>query len=70
MTGSDLCIPRNETARHRYFQNKIIMFQIHLSVSDLYLPRIGLPDLLQPNNVGIGNEGIHKSDFRYSVYGM
>jgi hypothetical protein len=26
MSGSDLCIPRNETARPRYFQNIIIMF--------------------------------------------
>ncbi len=70
MTGSDLCIPRNEIARQRYFKNKIIMFHIHVSVSDLYIPRICLPDLLQPNSVGIGNEEIHKSDVRYSVYGM
>jgi hypothetical protein len=26
MSGSDLCIPRNETARPRSFQNRIIMF--------------------------------------------
>jgi hypothetical protein len=26
LSGSDLCIPRNETARPCYFQNRIIMF--------------------------------------------
>ncbi len=53
----------------------------HMSVRDLYISRIGLSILLQPNmwndrhmNVGIGTEaaqflslGIHKFDFRYSV---
>jgi hypothetical protein len=50
MAGSDLCIPRNETARPK--QNYNILspnFHIHVSVSDLYIPRIGLPILLQPN---------------------
>jgi hypothetical protein len=62
MTGSDLCIPRNETARHRYFQNKIYnVSQSCICERFMYS---------QPNNVGIGNEGIHKSNFRYSVYGM
>ncbi len=71
MYGSDLCIPRNETVRPRYFQNSIIMFCPPISVSDLNIPRIGLLFLLRPNrqtdrgnikiahrymNVGIGNE--------------
>jgi hypothetical protein len=77
MSGSSLCIPRNEAARPRYLQkqNYNIMypnFHIHLSVSHLYIPKIGLPFLLLLNrqtdpgnilianrymNVGIGNEG-------------
>ncbi len=40
---SEINIPRNETARPRS------SFYIHVSVSDLYIPRIGLPILLQPN---------------------
>jgi hypothetical protein len=42
--------PRNETVRPR-ISKKIIKFclYIHVSVSDLYIPRIGLPILLQPN---------------------
>jgi hypothetical protein len=32
---SDLCAPRKETARP--------LFQIHVSVSDLYIPTIGPP---------------------------
>ncbi len=31
MSGSDLCIPRNETAQPRYFQNRIIMFCLSIS---------------------------------------
>ncbi len=38
----DLCIPRNEM---RLVPN----FYIHVSVSDLYIPRIGLPIWLQQN---------------------
>ncbi len=42
MSGSDLCIPRNETAQHRYFQNIIIMFclspNFHIHVSDFIHP--------------------------------
>ncbi len=54
MSGSNLCIHRNETAWPCYFGNRIInvlspSFQIHVSVSDLYIPRIGLPILMQPN---------------------
>jgi len=40
---SHLCIPRNETAR--LIPNSCI----HVSVSDLYIPRIGLPIWLQQN---------------------
>ncbi len=65
MSGSDLCIPRNETARPRYVHNRIIIFlalsfHIHASVSDLCIPRIGWPILLQENRqADPGN--IHKS---------
>jgi hypothetical protein len=61
ISGSDLCIPRNETARPRYFQNRITMFcltdvQIHVSMSNLYIPRINLSFLLQPNRqTDLGN---------------
>ncbi len=56
MSSSDLFIPRDETMWPHYFQNRIINynvlspnFHIHVSVSHLYIPRIGLPILLQPN---------------------
>jgi hypothetical protein len=55
MSGTDFCIPRNETAGPHYFQNKIIIFcpspnfQILVSVSDLNISRIGLPISLQPH---------------------
>jgi hypothetical protein len=56
MSVYDLCIPRNETAQpcyfQLYFQNYNALppnFHIHVSVSDLKIPRIGLPILLQPN---------------------
>ncbi len=56
MSGSDLCILRNGTVQPRYFPNRITVynvlspnFHIHVSVSDLYIPRIGLPIWLQPN---------------------
>jgi hypothetical protein len=60
----------------RYFQNYNVLspnFRIHVSVSDLYIPRIGLPILQQPNRqtdpentemahrymkVGTGNEAV------------
>ncbi len=47
-----LCIPRNETARPRYFQNRIIMFCLSISTL-MYLwaiyifPRIDMPILLR-----------------------
>ncbi len=47
-------VPRNETGRPCHFPKKIYNvlspnFHIHVSVSDLYIPRIGLPILLLPN---------------------
>jgi hypothetical protein len=47
---SDLCIPRNET---------VSSFHIHVSVSDLYIPRIGLP--ICCSKVGRPILGIYKS---------
>ena len=53
MSGSDLCISRHETAGPRYFHNRIMIFCLpistFLSMSDLYIPRNGLPILLQAN---------------------
>jgi hypothetical protein len=31
MSGSDLCIPRNETPRPRYFHNRIVIFRLPIS---------------------------------------
>ncbi len=46
MSGSDLCFPRNETARPHYFQNRIT----HSCICERFIfPRIGLPIMLQPN---------------------
>jgi hypothetical protein len=45
MSGSNLCIPRNETAWPRYFQNYNLLspnFYTHVSVSDSHIPGIGL----------------------------
>jgi hypothetical protein len=75
MSGSDLCIPRKETARpvipKQNYNVLSPIFYIHVSGSDLYIPRICLPIFLQPNrqtdpgnikivhrymNVEIGNE--------------
>ncbi len=53
MSSSDLFIPGNETAGLIFTkQNFKVMppnFHVHVSVSDLYIPRIGLSILLQPN---------------------
>ena len=48
MSGSALCIPRTETERASLFlkHNYNVLspnFHIHVSVSDLYIPRIGRP---------------------------
>jgi hypothetical protein len=49
MSGSLLCVPRNKIARPRYFyvkQNYNVLspnFHIQVSVSNWYIPRIGLP---------------------------
>ncbi len=53
MSGSGWCIPRNETVRPCYFQNRMIVFCLPISTF-MYLwainiPRISLPILLQPN---------------------
>jgi hypothetical protein len=50
---SDLCIPRNETARPRS------QFYIHVSVSDLYIPMIGPPILHDPGNISIADRYIN-----------
>jgi hypothetical protein len=76
MSGSDLCKPRNETAWPSYFRNRIIMvpspiFHIHVSVSDLYIPRIGLPILHECRNwdrgCAVSFLGIYDLEFWYSV---
>ena len=60
MSGSHLCIPRNETAQPPYFPNKIICnvlspsFYNHISARDLYISRIVLSVLLQPWTDPIG----------------
>jgi hypothetical protein len=50
MSGSNLCIPRNEIVRKLFpKQNYNVLspnFHIHVSVSDLYISRICLPILL------------------------
>jgi hypothetical protein len=76
MSASDLFISTNETAWPLYFKSRIInvlspSFHTLVSVSNLYIPKICLPILLQPNrqtdpgniliahrymNVGTGNE--------------
>jgi hypothetical protein len=43
-------------------------FYIHVSVSDLYIPTIGPPIVLQQNRQTI--LGIFVSNFRYSVFGV
>jgi hypothetical protein len=84
MYGSHLCIPRNETVQPPYFQNRIIMFSLHsythMTVRVLYISRIGLSILLQPNmgtdpgniyiahrrmNVEIGNEAAQFPEKEY-----
>jgi hypothetical protein len=53
MYGSNLCIPRMKQRSLVIYKTELYVlspnFQIHVSVSDLYIPRIGLPFLLQPN---------------------
>ncbi len=66
MSGSHLCIPRNETVQPHFFQNRIIMFcllKFLHSVSDLYISRIGLSILFQPNLCGpiLGIQYINRS---------
>jgi hypothetical protein len=52
MSGSHLCTPRNETVLPPYFQNSIVLppnTYTHISVRDLYISRMGLSILMQPN---------------------
>ncbi len=52
MSGSKICIPRNETVQPHYFPNRIIMFSLPVSTFMclyLYIFMIGLLILLQPN---------------------
>jgi hypothetical protein len=72
MSGSDLCIPRNETAPTLLFpkQNLNVLspnFHIHVPVNDLYIPSIGLPIVLQ--RIGRPLLGIYKS-LRYMNVGI
>jgi hypothetical protein len=57
MSGSHLCIPRNETVISR--QNYNVLYPssyTHISVIYLYISRIGLPILLEENMwTGPGN---------------
>jgi hypothetical protein len=65
MSGSHLCVHRNETAWPRYFQNRIIPnvmspnFHIHVSVSDLYISAIGLLRI-DLGNIEIAQRYVHE----------
>jgi hypothetical protein len=59
MSGSDLCIPRNETARPQNYYVLSSNFHIHASVSYLYISRIGLPILLQPNSQNVPGNTVY-----------
>ncbi len=56
MSGSDLCIPRNETLAPRYFHNRIIMFYLweYINRSQMYMNAVSFL-------------GIYVSSFLYSV---
>jgi hypothetical protein len=70
MSGSDLFIPRNETARSRYFQNIIIMFCLPISTFMYSYLWATYRQTCSGNfyiahryiNIGIGNEG---AQFQY-----
>ena len=56
MSGSYLCIPRNETVQPPYFQNRINNVlspnsYTHISVRDLYISRIGENMWTDPGNI-------------------
>ncbi len=65
VSGSGLCIPRNETVRPHYFQNRIIMFCLPISTFMylcewfIYSPRSVC--LFSCSQIGIPILGIHKS---------
>jgi hypothetical protein len=53
MSGSQLCIPRNETVQPRYFQNRIIMF---------YLP---IPTLINLRFVYFQDQSVYFAAAKY-----
>jgi hypothetical protein len=65
VSGSGLCIPRNETVRPHYFQNRIIMFCLPISTfmylceQFIYSPRSVC--LFSCSQIGIPILEIHKS---------
>ncbi len=65
MSGSNLCIPRNETVQPSYFQNRFIMFCLPIATF------INRSKTHECRNWERGRSvlflGIHKSDFWYSV---
>ncbi len=64
MSGSDLCVPRNEIAVPRYVQTRIINVlppNFYSHVSDLKIHRIGLPILVQPNRQTNPGNTVYKS---------
>ncbi len=58
MSGSDSCIPGNETARPREHNYNVLSpnFHIHVFVSDLHFPGSVCPFGCRYMNVGIGND--------------
>ncbi len=59
MSGSDLCIPRNETARPRNFQNILILFCLPISTFMQPIRQTDPGNIQIAHkcmNVGIGNE--------------
>jgi hypothetical protein len=74
MSGSDLCLPINETAQPHYLQTPP-NFHIHVCICELFIYSQDRSAYFLSQNEGIGEGravsfiGIHKSDFRYSARG-